>query len=669
MKNVMHLRNKCGLLAFLVILLLHMSMIGQAQTKRGLIVAIGDYPESGQSPDWRDISSVNDIPLIRSALQKQGFKSDNISVIKEKAATKKGIVNAIKALTKACQKGDIVVLHFSSHGQQIEDDNKDEIDGFDEAIVPYGAPAAYKDGYDFSQHLRDDEIESLLMAIRLKVGSTGDVIMFADACHSGTVSRGIEKSRGGLPAMKRPNYTPTKGTSDVGVFQSSNYENIDMSALAPLVVISGAQASQVNYEYKGAGSLSTAISRSIDKLNSLMTYRGFFAQIIKEMSVLAPDQRPVIEGNIDRVLFAGRVIEQSPFYKAYKVRDNTAFLYGGKLNGIFKNAVVEAHAIGTTSPKGKPALAKGKCIIAEGTWCKIEFDQDLELDMDDYWFFVTEKSFGDLTICVNVDIRDKQTRDKVTAALSASNLISVVKEAYDFVIEDGGRGTIDIIRATNNKVHAENLSSSNNYKMVLDTLKAFARGAYMKNLELSDPKYKVIFEFIPVRFVELPDGSAKITDTLTIGDISVDGVPVFNSDVPIGIIIKVTNIGENDAYYSIIDIQPDGGINGILPAEDKDMKQSPEDFKIKAGQSFIAPGSFVRFYPPVGLEVFKLFASKEPIDFTPILTQKPRTRSYTSQLENLFADGYKSSTRGGVTNKVRSSSMESSTTDVGFEIR
>ena len=78
MKNVMHLRNKCGLLAFLVILLLHMSMIGQAQTKRGLIVAIGDYPESGQSPDWRDISSVNDIPLIRSALQKQGFKSDNI---------------------------------------------------------------------------------------------------------------------------------------------------------------------------------------------------------------------------------------------------------------------------------------------------------------------------------------------------------------------------------------------------------------------------------------------------------------------------------------------------------------------------------------------------------------------------------------------------------------
>ncbi|MFT7592425.1 MAG: hypothetical protein ACI9UJ_002362 [bacterium] len=179
--------------AFLLICLLALASFLQAQTKRGLIVAIGDYPETGSNPDWPDISSINDIPLIRSALQKQGFQSENINVIKNEEATKKGIVEAIRKLTSSCQKGDINILHFSSHGQQIEDDNKDEIDGYDEAIVPYGAPAEYKDGYDFSQHLRDDELESLLMELRLKAGPHGDVIMFADACHSGTVSRGVEK--------------------------------------------------------------------------------------------------------------------------------------------------------------------------------------------------------------------------------------------------------------------------------------------------------------------------------------------------------------------------------------------------------------------------------------------------------------------------------------------
>lgn len=649
--------------------LLCFTILSQAQTKRGLIIAIGDYPETGQTPDWRDISSVNDIPLIRSAMQKQGFQSDQIAVLKNEEATKDGIVKAIKDLTASCKKGDVVIIHISSHGQQIEDDNGDEIDGFDEAIVPYGAPPTYQDGYDFSQHLRDDELELLLFDLRNKIGPSGDVIVFADACHSGTVSRGQEISRGGMPAMKRPGYSPTKGSGDQGVFQSNKTENMDMSRLAPLVVISGAQASEVNYEYNGAGSLSTAISRSIDKLNNSMTYRGFFAQIVKEMSQLAPDQKPAIEGDIDRTLFAGHVIEQEPFYKAYKVRDNTAMLYGGKLNGIFDGTKIAAYPIGTTSIKDKTPLASGEAIISEGTWCKVEFDKDLELDMEDYWFFVTEQSYGDITICVKIDIREKTIRENITKALTVSELIHVTNEAPDFIIEDGGRGKIDIIRASDNKVFAEQLSSDNNYESVLKAFQMFARGSFMKNLELTDNRFNVVFEFIPVRYEVLADGSYKVIDTLTIEDISVDGVPIFKESDNIATIIKVSNIGKEDAYYSIIDIQPDGGINGILPGEDPSLNQSPEDFMIKAGTSMIAPGSFVTFSAPYGLEVFKLFASKEPIDFTPILTQKPRTRSIEYKVETLFKDSYNTATRGGTTQKIRSSNMEASTSYIGFEIR
>ena len=669
MKNVTSLYRIIKSKAVLLILLISIASFLQAQTKRGLIVAIGDYPETGSNPDWPDISSVNDIPLIRSALQKQGFHSDNINVIKNEEATKKGIVDAISALTASCNKGDIVILHISSHGQQIEDDNQDEIDGYDEAIVPYGAPAEYKDGYDFSQHLRDDELESLLIDLRLKVGPNGDVIVFADACHSGTVSRGVEKSRGGLPAMQRPNYTPTKGTGDLGIFQSKNLDNLDMSKLAPLVVISGAQAAQINYEYKGAGSLSTAISRSVDKLNTSMTYRGFFAQILKEMTLLAPDQKPVIEGNIDRLLFGGNVIEQEPFYKAYEVKNNNAFLFGGKLNGIFRDAVIQAYPIGTTSVKGSVALATGKVILSEGTWCKVGFDKELELSMNDYWFFVTEKTYGDITLCVKIDIKDKTARESVIKTLSTSPLIHISKESHNFILQEGNPGTINIIRSTNNNVFAENLSSENDYDTVLETLKTFARGTYMKNLELTDPKYHVVFEFIPVRFIELPNDAIKIVDTLTIEDITENGVPVIKTDELIGVIIKVSNIGTRDAYFSIIDIQPDGTINGILPAEDITLKQSPEDFKIKVGQSYIAPGSFVRFYPPLGMEVFKLFASKEAIDFTPILTNKKNTRSYKSPLEALFDDGYTKSSRGELTNPIRSNDMEASTSVIGFELR
>ena len=92
------------------------------QTKRGLIVAIGDY---GPGSKWRPISSLNDAPLVRSAMQKQGFDAGNINVLKNESATKKNIIGALQDLAKNSKAGDIVIIHISSHGQQIEDDNGD----------------------------------------------------------------------------------------------------------------------------------------------------------------------------------------------------------------------------------------------------------------------------------------------------------------------------------------------------------------------------------------------------------------------------------------------------------------------------------------------------------------------------------------------------------------
>lgn len=647
----------CTLL--IAVLLASASVQSYAQTKRGLIVAIGDYTGT----EWRQISSANDIPLIRSALQKQGFQSNNIQILQDSAATKSNIVKSFEDLIDQSSKGDIVVVHFSSHGQQVEDDNNDELDGYDEAIVAYGAPAKYKEGYDFSKHLRDDELEVLLNRLRAKVGPAGDVMVLVDACHSGTVGRNKGVPRGGMPAYQHPGYVPAKGKADVGVFQKTENPKFDPSQLAPLVIISASQASEVNYEYEGAGSLSTAVSRSVDKLNAEMSYRAFFSQILKEMSIIAPSQKPAIEGDIDRTLFGGHVVEQEPFYKAYKIRDNQVYLYGGKLNGIFKDTKIAVFPIGTTTTSGKTPITTGTALFSEGTWCKVQLEKMLEGAPEDYWFFVTERSVGDIQLYLEIDIRDNDLRKRLTESLSQSALFLLSDEDPDFILEDGGRGTIDIIRASDNKVFAENLSSDENFKEVLQTLKQFSQGTYMKNLELSDPRFQVVFELIPVRV----DEEGVITDTLSLDEMSENGIMIFTESI--AALVKVKNIGEQDAYFSIIDIQPDGKINGILPADDPEMHQNPEDFFIKAGHSFIVSESVVYFGAPYGMEVFKLFASKEPIDFTPIITKKPRSRSVMTGLEVLFEDGYNDATRGGTTKKIKSTGMESSTAYISFEIR
>ncbi|MBO6518191.1 MAG: caspase family protein [Bacteroidia bacterium] len=640
---------------FLILILLTTVCFGQ--TKRALIVAIGDYPAETK---WSAINSLNDVPLIRSALLKQDFKSENIAVLKNEEATKTSIVSSIETLIKTAEKGDIVVLHFSSHGQQVEDLSGDELDGYDEAIVAYGAPAFYSPDYDFSDHLLDDELDELLHRLRTKLGKSGDVIVFADACHSGTVTRSERISRGGKPAYQRPGYKPGSNKGDVGLYQSKKTGS--SSALSPLVVISASQASEVNYEYDGAGSLSTAISRSIDKLNSSMTYRGFFATLLKEMSSIAPSQKPAIEGDIDRSLMNGNIVEQEPFYKAYKLRDNIAYLSGGQLNGIFDDTEVAVYPIGTTSIRGKQPIATGIAILAEGTWCKIKLDKMLDGGMDDYWFFVTKRTFGNIVMNIKLDMRNADMKNGLTAALGETPLFSITNEDLDFILEDGGRGTVDIIRASDNKIFAEQLSSENDYSAVIETLKTFSQGSFVKNLELRDERFNVVFDLIPVRVNE----EGLVTDTLSIDEISTNGIMGFSEDI--AALVRVTNLGDRDAYFSIIDIQPDGKINGILPADDPQMHQNPEDFLIKAGQSYIVEDNAVYFGPPYGMEVFKLFASKDPIDFTPIITKKPRTRSKMTHLELLFDDSMDASSRGGSTKKITSSGMEASTAYISFEI-
>lgn len=100
-------------------------------------MAISNYP---QNSGFRSINSVNDLPLIENALLKLGFKESDIKIIKEESATKKKIVSTLEDdFLNSLKPGDIAYFHFSGHGQQVQDLNSDELDGYDEALVPYDA--------------------------------------------------------------------------------------------------------------------------------------------------------------------------------------------------------------------------------------------------------------------------------------------------------------------------------------------------------------------------------------------------------------------------------------------------------------------------------------------------------------------------------------------------
>jgi len=343
--------------------------------KRALIVAIGKYPaQSG----WDIISSENDVPLIKSSLQKQGFNPQNIAVITNQQATKAGIVNAFNGLINNSQAGDIAVFHFSGHGQQVTDTNGDELDGLDEALVPYDAGKTNINGSgNLKTHLIDDELNELLGKLRTKVASKGDVLVFLDACHTGTGTRGLEVPeptavfRGTNEIFVIPGYEKVTEIKNQQIDSTSYQEELPITRggsipLSPILIISACSAEQVNMEYKnekgiGFGSLSYALSKVLTKSTSGMTYIAFFESLRNEMLPLMGRyhyQTPQIEGNTNRTFFAGKTVDIPQYFTVNKAfADGRTVINAGTINGIFTGAEIAFYPADTYNRNKTKPLA------------------------------------------------------------------------------------------------------------------------------------------------------------------------------------------------------------------------------------------------------------------------------------------------------------------------
>lgn len=181
-------RRFCTIL-FVILSVLCLSWpLASMAKKRALLIGISHYPQTTRNNPctWTNIHGSNDVRLLRGTLQKQGFR---ITTLTNAQATASHIRRALKRLCQQAAKGDMVVIHFSGHGQPFEDLSGDEADGWDEAIVPYDAKKCYSRTYTGRCHIIDDELERYINSLRTTVGPRGFVYVVLDACHMGGASR------------------------------------------------------------------------------------------------------------------------------------------------------------------------------------------------------------------------------------------------------------------------------------------------------------------------------------------------------------------------------------------------------------------------------------------------------------------------------------------------
>lgn len=140
--------------------------------KQALLIGC-DYPGTRASL----LGCVNDAHMMKKMLkQHYGFKDEDITIMADtdESAVQpnaKNIKESLASMVKGAKSGDTLYVHFSGHGVQVPaDEDSDEEDGMDEAIVPT----------DMNLIL-DDDLKAIVKDMVDGVAFT----FTTDCCHSG----------------------------------------------------------------------------------------------------------------------------------------------------------------------------------------------------------------------------------------------------------------------------------------------------------------------------------------------------------------------------------------------------------------------------------------------------------------------------------------------------
>lgn len=634
-----------------------------AQKKHALVFAIGDYPESG---GWGKISSAQDVGYIKNTLIKQGFPEANVKVVSDSAATKAGIENALKNLIASVDKNDVVVIHFSSHGEQVADNNGDEADGYDETIVSYNAAMFTKDAEKEAfargsltkesfeklqvNYFRDDDFGAYIQQLRAKLGKDGDVVVFMDNCHSGTGTRGSAKVRGGKGALKYEGFEPTlkKGAGEE-VFKENTASRGNENELATYVVVSAALASELNYETTGddnvgMGSLTYAISKVFETLKPGTTYRTFFAKIQAIMNEKVPGQHPVLEGNgLDRGLFGGKFVDQKPYIEIDKINNPLEIVAkAGTFAGLSVGAKVTIYPAGTVDPNNAVALAKGVVTKADNYKSTIKLDKTTKATQPSLLYaFVTEPVFNVKPIVVAFAPKSRGTAsyttaetDKIAAALKKLPLVALVGTP-DLLIEKGDNE--DIIKVASNGYVFSTLPTAADTLTLKKTIGRYAQYQFLQKLIVRDSTIMAQVKLVPIV-------NGKPDEKFMAAKFEERPYEFKDGD---SVMLWVRNPGKKAVYVNILDMQPDGKVNTFLPNSAQEIY--PGDLKIAAGETRTFPNYVIVMGEPYGTEVLKIFVTTKEINLEGLATPAEKgtaKRGALGALEALVDQSSTTATRG-----------------------
>lgn len=591
---------------------------GASSVRRALLIGIGKYQVLPRLP-----GSKNDIELVHQVLvSRYGFSEHDIRTVQDEAATREGILTAFNQMVKEAGPNDVVYIHYSGHGSQVQDLNGDEPDDqLDETIVPAdGRTEGVPD-------ITDDELEEILS--RLK---TPKAVVVLDSCHSGTATRGLEVRVRSVPVDPRVNLYKKNGVNTRAIVPGNFHSYVLFS---------------------GAASHEEALDGPVDG-----RYHGFFTHSLFKSLQSAP-----MSASTGEIFFGakqelkriqnqfGRTSMPEPQLEASKERiDQPFFAVLGaestvalaQINSARRSWVtvqsqtgdqlvlVNALALGADPgsvwgiyPEGEMAFDPGKAqafAVVKGVK-----NQDAVAVISPKQAKVPSRGRAVLvapapeSTAIPVALRNvppaqaKQLKEVLGKQMGDVKFVGE-EEFARFVVESRGDG-LHVLSADGAK-ELMTLPAKPNTQAIASLSQVLVQSRNASQLlNLENPTSRM---HVSVRVVQVGErGIAVVSDKM---EAPVYHIRQGNQPRSLSNSLQLEVTSDTDAYITIVDVDAEGNVNVLFPNSYQNPRYYPEGF-INAGRTVLLPDSLQSgnqagfhwdYANPPGVDTIRVFASTTP---------------------------------------------------------
>ncbi len=570
-----------------------------ANNKWALLVGVGTYPTAN---GWQTLKADDDVDLVQSALLNQGFEADRIVFLKNEKATKAAIMNAFKRVGERLQKGDIVVFLFSGHGQRIADKNGDETDGYDEAIVPYDAPALYEKGRNEGErHIIDDELWAVFTDWQCKVGAKGQVLTLFDACFSGTATRTATNWLDKHPLSILASETHIQrylAQSEANFQEKTSAEpsckTTDLSPMISLFATSPDERSRQIIDENGRafGPLCFAFVRALTVSKQGDAYAVLFQKIKNIMSIFSPNQTPTSDGDLAKTaVFGGQLIAAKRHYDLVGNSNATdaVRINLGWLSGIGQGSIVAFYAEKTMDTTGVKPLILGEIVEINAQSSKISLRNVPKSGIILRGSKIYVQQWQRRSEAVKLKIETPQNeltnplKDRITTGNNWDLLLTAQqeKETWKAVLRMPTGVVFSEIKA---------FSLGELVEKIRCHLLSFEQAQFLRTLDIEEEDLDVRLEMLPVEK----------------GIIQKQSKTVFKLGEQF--VFKLTNRRSVSVFINIIDIMPTNHM-AIFKPQNGLIELAPNG-------SFTFEKEVQRIGLPLGNDILKVIVTPYPLDFS-----------------------------------------------------